>query len=57
MSLGSQIRALTANRARPNNSTIAAGKRVERRNFTGDRTGVSPLWRDRWFREASGLPA
>ncbi len=35
MSPGSQMRALTANRARPNSTTIAAGKRVERKNCTG----------------------
>lgn len=35
MSPGSQMRALTANRARPNSTTIAAGNRVERRNCTG----------------------
>jgi hypothetical protein len=29
------MRALTANRARPNSTTIAAGKRVERKNCTG----------------------
>ena len=34
MSPGSQMRALTANSARPNSSTIAAGRRVERRNCT-----------------------
>ena len=32
MSPGSQMRALTANNARPNSTTIAAGSRVERRN-------------------------
>jgi hypothetical protein len=32
MSPGNQILALTANSARPNNTTIAAGSRVERRN-------------------------
>ena len=36
MSLGNQIRALAANRARPNNSTMVAGRTVERRNVTGD---------------------
>ena len=35
MSPGSQMRALTANRARPNSTTIAAGKRVERKNCKG----------------------
>ncbi len=35
MSPGSQMRALTANRARPNSTTIAAGNRVERKNCTG----------------------
>ena len=35
MSPGSQIRALTANRARPNSTTIAAGNRVERKNCKG----------------------
>jgi hypothetical protein len=35
MSPGSQMRALTANRATPKSSTIAAGRRVERRKFTG----------------------
>jgi hypothetical protein len=29
------MRALTAKRARPNSTTMAAGKRVERRNCTG----------------------
>jgi hypothetical protein len=37
MSPGSQIRALTANRARPNRSTIAAGRRVERRKDMAER--------------------
>lgn len=41
MSLGSQMRALTANRARPNSSTIAAGSRVERRKFTGVGRGAA----------------
>ena len=47
MSPGSQMRALTANRARPNSTTIAAGKRVERKNCTG-RAGGPPIlagWR------------
>jgi len=35
MSPGSQMRALTANRARPNSTTIAAGNRVERKNCKG----------------------
>ena len=35
MSPGSQMRALTANKARPNSTTIAAGNRVERKNCTG----------------------
>jgi len=30
------MRALTANRARPNNTTIAAGSRVERKNCTAE---------------------
>ena len=34
MSPGNQMRALTANRASPNRSTIAAGNRVERKNCT-----------------------
>ncbi|MEY3545395.1 MAG: hypothetical protein RLZZ247_1552 [Cyanobacteriota bacterium] len=37
MSPGSQMRALTANRARPKSSTIAAGNKVERRNCTDQR--------------------
>ena len=36
ISPGNQMRALTANRAKPNSSTMAAGKRVERKNCTGD---------------------
>ena len=34
MSPGNQIRALTANSANPNSTTMAAGSRVERKNCT-----------------------
>ena len=35
MSPGSQMRALTANRAKANSTTMAAGNRVERKNDKG----------------------
>ena len=50
MSPGSQMRALTANKARPNSTTIAAGSRVERKNCTGN------AWRDSILKGQSSLP-
>jgi hypothetical protein len=39
------MRALTANSARPNNTTMAAGNRVERKNCTGHSGGTPSLTR------------